>query len=327
MLIVILLFLVGLFSLCKGGDIFVESAIFFARKFRISEVIIGATILSVGTTLPEMTVSAIAAAEGSSVISYGNAVGSVICNTALVAGVLCVLAPTIVKRREIGISTLFLCIATIICFSAFFISGGINTPTGVLLLLVYALSVIYTIKSMKCRTHSEHSENNHLNLKESTLKRVLGLAAGLFMIIVGSRLLIDNGIRIAEAMHVPKHVIAVTFIAFGTSLPELVTAIVSIYKGHAGLSLGNLIGANLLNLTLVIGISGIITPIQMPFDLLKQDLFFIIVPFTLLILPVLIRKRTLRLQGAALLLLYAYYCIKLFDGSYISAWAPYIPGR
>lgn len=327
MMIVILLFLIGLFSLCKGGDIFVESAVFFARKFRISEVIIGATILSVGTTLPEITVSALAAAEGSPVISYGNAVGSVICNTALIAGVLCLLAPTAVKRREIGTSAFFLCAAILICFFACLIFGGINAFTGSLLLLVYALSVVYTVTSMKRVRPRQHGVNIQDGMTEPGLKQVLILAAGLIMIIVGSKLLIDNGIRIAEALYVPKHVIAVTLIAFGTSLPELVTAVVSIYKGHAGLSLGNLIGANLLNLTTVIGISGVIAPIQMPFDLIRHDVLFIILPFVLLVLPVLLKKRTFRLQGSALLLLYTYYCIRLFDGSYISAWAPYIPGR
>ena len=312
MLVFILLFLVGFFSLCKGGDVFVNSAVFFARKFNISEVIIGATILSIGTTLPELTVSVLAAAEGVPIISYGNVIGSVICNTALVGGVLCLLAPTLVSRREISLSSFFFCISAIICFIVGLIYGGIGTFAGLILIIVYLLSAIFTIKEMKKKRIPLQFENKKTHLNDSLIKQVVFLIFGVLMIMIGSRLLIHNGIRIAQLMNVPSHVIAVTFISFGTSLPELITAVVAIRKGHTCLSIGNLIGANIINLTMIIGISGMITPMQIPLNIIRHDAIFFIIILAVFFLPILFKKRTLRIQGIALLVLYIYYCVKIF---------------
>ncbi len=324
MAVVSLLFIAGLLSLCKGGDLLVDSAVFFARKLHISEVIIGAVILSIGTSFPEITVSATAAMQGVSAISYGNAVGSVICNTALIGGILCLFLPSNIKRGEIFKTVIFFCIATAICICSSAAFGKIGVAAGVLLLVVFFCNIVFTIRATWNTGSITQNNKKPVAVKGSSLAKGTSLAIGCIMVLAGSRLLIDNGVRIANALHVPDRIIAITFIALGTSLPELVTAIVSISKGHAGLSLGNLIGADLLNMTTVIGISGIISPIRLTMALFYQDLLFMLLAFTLLVLPIFLKKRTSRLQGAILLLLYIYYCFRMFWIVDIPAWAPYI---
>ena len=324
MAVVSLLFIAGLFFLCKGGDLLVDSAVFFARKFHISEIIIGAVILSIGTSFPEITVSATAAMQGVSAISYGNAVGSVICNTALIGGILCLFLPSNIKSGEIFKSVVFFCIATAICFCSSAASGKIGTVISVLLLGVFFWNAVFTVRTMRNTGPIAKNDEKPVAVKGSSLAKGTSLAIGCILILAGSRLLIDNGIRIANALHVPDRIIAITFIALGTSLPELITAIASISKGHAELSFGNLIGGDLLNMTAVIGVSGIISPIKLTIALFCQDLPFMMLAFALLVLPVFLKKRTFRLQGAALLFLYAYYCFRLFWIVDVAAWIPYI---
>ena len=326
MVIVIILFLIGLLLLYKGGDVFVDQAVYFARRFRISELIIGATIVSIGTTLPEVTVSALASAGGASAISYGNAVGSVICNAGLIAGVLLLSMPARVTKSEIAIGALFFFVADIV-FALFSIFVGfINILSGICLLIIFSLYILITlhrshntINSLTCLPQAESLKNEN-----APLKHVLLMVLGAVFIFAGSRLLIDNGIRIAQALHLHERIIALSFIALGTSLPELITAIVSIAKGHGAISLGNIIGANFMNLTIVIGISAIIMPISTPIRILQTDLFFLLIPMSILTIPTLIQGKTMRLQGALLLAIYTGYCIMLFGGQYTSVFMPFI---
>lgn len=310
MFVVVLLFLVGLAFLWKGGDLFVDQAAYFARRFGISEILIGATVVSIGTTLPEVTVSALAAANGISDIAYGNAVGSVICNTGLIAGILLLFRPGRVVRAEIALSTSFFFAAAALFALILVQLGEIARWAGLVLLALFAAYLLST--SYRAWRASSAREEGMAEPRGPALKNALLLALGATLIFVGSRLLIANGIIIAQALRVPERIIALTFIALGTSLPELATAVVAIARGHGAISLGNIIGANFFNLTLVLGLSAVIFPISTPGAALPNDVRSLIVPMLLLTLPTLIRGRTMRLQGALLLAIYAWYCFQLF---------------
>jgi cation:H+ antiporter len=324
MIIVSVLFILGLLMLYKGGDVFVNEAIYFARKLRMSELLIGTTIVSIGTTLPEVSVSALASADGLSGIAYGNAFGSVICNTALIAGILLLLIPTKINKSEITLSTLFFFIAVIVLLVFGVILGVIHILAGISLLCIYILYMFTAIRSSHKLTMVAPNAELSDKAEGSPLKHALLMALGAALIFIGSRLLINNGIQIAQTLGVPERVIALTFVSLGTSLPELVTAIVAIAKGHSAISLGNIIGASFMDLSVVIGVSSIIMPITIPPEILRTDIYFMLISMIILTAPTILRGQTSRYQGAFLLALYTWYCIMLFSGQYTSVFLQYL---
>ncbi len=313
MVVVVLLFFIGLACLVKGGDLFVDQAVFFARKLRVSEIMIGATIVSIGTTLPEVTVSALASANGIPDIACGNAIGSVICNTGLIAGILLMLRPTHPARGELATGSVFFFTAAT-AFAVITARFGILSRwAGALLLALFLTDMLFA--SRRALRLSQAQADSDVSSKEgSSLRHALLMALAAFLIFLGSRLLIANGMEIARALHVPERIIALTFIALGTSLPELATAVVAIVRGHGALSLGNIIGANFFNIALVLGLSATIAPIPAPVASLAGDVRALFIPMLLLTLPTFIRGKTMRLQGVLLVGLYGFYCWKLFQG-------------
>ena len=307
----ILLFVLGLGLLIKGGDIFVDSAISVARRFHLPEVLIGATIVSIGTTLPEVMVSATSAISGNTDMSFGNAIGSVICNTALIAGFTQAIRPSKVGRKDILFSTIcFFAAAAFYCVVA--IQYGIfNQLSGFILVGMFIVYITISAFQMKddCAPPAAieaQKEPSHL------VKDILLLVLGGGLIFVGSRLLVDNGVILAKMLNVPDKIIALTFVALGTSLPELVTAVTALIKGHTNLSLGNIIGANLFNIVLVSGVAAILCPIPVPMGALSVDLPLMLGVMALLTVPTLIFGKVQRWQGVLLLGLYVGYCIFLF---------------
>ncbi len=323
MLVVVVLFTMGLLMLYKGGDVFVNEAIYFARKLRMSELLIGTTIVSIGTTLPEVSVSALASADGISGIAYGNALGSVICNTALIAGVLLLLMPTKINKSEITQSTLFFFITVVILLVFGIIIGTVHILAGLTLLCIYTLYMFTAIH--RSRKHPADISKAEIYEKSegSLIKHALLMTLGAALIFFGSRLLVSNGIQIAQALGVPERVIALTFVSVGTSLPELVTAIVAIAKKHGAISLGNIIGASFMDLSVVIGVSSIIMPITIPADILRTDIYFLLIAMIALTAPAILRGQTFRVQGAFLLAFYTWYCIMLFSGHYTGVFLQY----
>lgn len=311
MLFVVLLFLVGLACLWKGGDLFVDQAVHLARRFGISEIIVGATIVSIGTTLPEVTVSALAAAGGAGDMAYGNAVGSVICNTGLIAGALVLFRPTRAKRADIAFGGLFF-LGAAAAFALVTARFGTLTPWAGAALLALFAGFLFASAYRARRATLGADISQTAEPKDNGLRHALLMVLGAGLIFLGSQLLITNGIRIAQALGVPARVIALTFIALGTSLPELATAVIAIARGHGALSLGNIIGANFFNLTLVLGLSAVISPIPAWSPTFLRDIQAMVIPMLILTLPTFIRGRTFRLQGALLIGIYAWYAIRLF---------------
>ena len=313
MLIPVLLFIVGLLFLIKGGDWFVDGASALARRFHLPELLIGATVVSIGTTLPEVMVSTMSALSGHGEIAYGNAIGSVICNAALIAAITIAVRPGKVDPKTLKMPVLFFFAAAAIYCVAAYGFGKFTRPMGFIMLAMFVAYIAANIHQMKNAPAEEHEE------EEETVplpRMLMLLVLGAVLIAMGANLLVDNGTLIAQALGVPESVIALTFVALGTSLPELVTAITSLIKGHSDLSLGNVVGANVFNLVLVSGVSVALAPFTVPqsatiFGMNSSLVLEIPVMITVMVLltaPALVKGKLSRVQGVALLVIYAVFC-------------------
>ncbi len=306
MIVPVVLFTIGLILICIGGDRFVDSAVVISEKMGISKIVIGATVVSIGTTLPEVLVSTTAAFSGSASIAAGNALGSIICNTALIAGLSQLIAPTKgIDPKSFNWRMLFFFGTGAGLVAIGFLFRSYSRIVGVALLILFVVYALLTIRESMNGTPAEDSEEGGSSIGKALAMLVI-CAAALF---AGARLLVNNGIVIAEELHVPERVIAVTFIALGTSLPELVTTVTSLIKGHTDMGLGNIIGANLLNYLLVIGIPSAIAGMELEEQTYKVDGPMGLLVMLLLTLPFVIRKRGYRLQGGLLVAVYFIYCI------------------
>ena len=317
----IVLFIIGLACLIKGGDWFVDGASALARKFNLPELLIGATVVSIGTTLPEVMVSTMSALSGHGEIAYGNAIGSVICNTALIAAITIAVHPGPADPKTLRVPVTFFYIAAAIYCIAAYAMGRFTRPMGLIMLAVFVCYMVVNVRSMKNSPQPEASEDDGAPEEDMSMGKILMfLVLGAALIAVGANLLVENGTLIAQALGVPESVIALTFVALGTSLPELVTAITSLLKGHGALSLGNVIGANVFNLVLVSGVSVTLAP----FDVPKSAVFMghnaslileipvMLLVMTILTVPTLIRGKLTRAQGIILLAIYAVFCFIQF---------------
>ena len=306
MLVPVLLFAVGLVCLIKGGDWFVDGATGIARRFRLPELLIGATVVSIGTTLPEVMVSTSAALSGHGEIAYGNAIGSVICNTALIAALTAAIRPGKVDRAALKTPVIWFFLSAAVYAAVAYTTGYFSRPVGFVLLALFAAYMISTVRQMMKNPSAADAEDDGA-AKEQPLWKELAL------LVVGAAL-------IAKALGVPESVIALTFVALGTSLPELVTAITSLVKGHSALSLGNVIGANLFNLVLVSGASVALSPFPVPQEAtiaghnasLVMDFPVMFAVMLLLTVPALARGKLARWQGVTLLCIYAAFCAAQF---------------
>ena len=317
MLIPVLLFIVGLLFLIKGGDWFVDGASALARRFHLPELLIGATVVSIGTTLPEVMVSTMSALSGHGEIAYGNAIGSVICNAALIAAITIAVRPGKVDPKTLKTPVAFFFAAAAIYCIAAYVFGKFTRVMGVIMLAMFVAYMIVNVLQMKNAPAEVHEETE----EEMPLPKTLGLlVVGAVLIAVGANLLVDNGTLIAQALGVPESVIALTFVALGTSLPELITAITSLMKGHSDLSLGNVIGANVFNLVLVSGVSVTLAPFTIPqsntlFGInssLVLDLPVMLAVMLILTVPALVKGKLNRAQGITLLAIYAAFCVVQF---------------
>lgn len=322
MLIPVILFCVGLVCLIKGGDWFVDGATGIAHKFHLPELLIGATVVSIGTTLPEVMVSATSAVGGHGEIAYGNAIGSVICNTALISALTIAVRPDKVDRNSFRVPVIFFFgAAAFYCLNAYMF-GNFSRTSGLICLLIFCVYIGMQIRQALAdkKNAAEKEESGAEENSGSLGKDLLFLVLGAALIAVGADLLVDNGTLIAQGLGVPESVIALTFVALGTSLPELVTAVTSLIKGHSDLSLGNIVGANLFNLVLVNGVSVTLSPFRVPASKLIAGMnssLVLEIPVMLFVMafmtiPALIRGKLTRAQGIILLIIYAVFVVAQF---------------
>ena len=319
MIVSVLLFAVGLVLLIKGGDWFVDGATGIARRFHLPDIVVGATVVSIGTTLPEVMVSATGAMLGQGAMAYGNAIGSIICNTALIAAISVAVNPGPVNTKSMKMPVIFFFLSAVIYCVAAYIMGEFTRPLGLILLTIFVVYMIITVR--QGLKNPDQVEEEETEAKERTfLQDLFWLVVGAALIALGADLLVDHGTIIARELGVPETVIALTFVALGTSLPELVTTITSLRKGHASLGIGNVIGANIFNLVLVSGISVTLAPFEVPVGnlifgrnaSLVMDIPVMLTVMVLLTFPALASKKLHRWQGITLLCIYAAFCICQF---------------
>ena len=318
----------GFIMLIKGGDWFVDAATSIAKRFHLPELLIGATVVSIGTTLPEVMTSAIGAASGSGAMAYGNAIGSIICNTSLIAAVTIAIKPAKADRKSLIFPVCFFFGAALFYSLNAYIFGRFDLWMGLVLLAGFVAYMIINVVNMKKNpAPSEEHEEENLECELPEKNSFMGLVKDIGMLIVsalviavGADLLVDNAILIAEMLNVPQTIISLTIVALGTSLPELVTAITSLMKGHGALSLGNIIGANIFNLVLVSGAAISINPFDVPADAtfmgnnasLVFDLPLVFIVMGIMTIPTILRGKLARWQGISLLCIYAAYCVLQF---------------
>ena len=375
MLISVALFAVGLVLLIKGGDWFVDGATGIAKRFNLPDIVVGATVVSIGTTLPEVMVSTTGALAGSGAMAYGNAIGSIICNTALIAAIsiTCNPGPVNVKSMKTPV-IFFFCSAALYCVASYLLGefprwmgfvmlgifvvytvltvrNGLKNPdaaaeeeeeedaadakglvtelillavcagviavlssllTGVLMFVAFAVYALLKVRGMRKAAPAG----------KQLWEELLFLAIGAGVIAVGADFLVEHGQVIALKLGVPETVVALLFVALGTSLPELVTTITSLKKGRASLGVGNVIGANVFNLVLVSGVAVSLAPFEVPCEnfLLDTGLNMSLVfeipvmlgVMVLMTIPALLLKKLGRWQGIALLGIYAAFVVCQF---------------
>ena len=321
MLTSILFFAVGLVLLIKGGDWFVDGATGIARRFNLPDIVVGATVVSIGTTLPEVMVSTTGALQGSGAMAYGNAIGSIICNTALIAAISITCNPGPVNVRSMKTPAVFFFLASALYCVAAYGMGTFPQWLGFVMLSIFVVYMILTVRNGMANPDDAGEEAEESKQKALWMELLL-LIAGAAVIAVGADLLVDHGQIIAIELGVPETVVALLFVALGTSLPELVTTITSLRKGRASLGVGNVIGANIFNLVLVSGMAVSLAPFDVPCENLLLDtglnlslVFDIPVMLgvmSLMIFPAMINKKLSRWQGITLLCIYAAFVVCQF---------------
>ena len=313
----LLLFAVGVLLLIKGGDWFVDSAVGIAKRFRVPEIIIGATVVSIGTTLPEVMVSVTAAVNQNGAVAYGNAIGSIICNTALIAALTIAIRPAPVDRKALTTPVLFFFGAAAIYIVAAYLFGRFDRWLGFVMLVVFGVYMAMTIRKGFQNPLQEQDDQDDDGPEGSLLKDIIVLIASAGLIAVGADMLEASSVSLATMAGIPTEVVGVTVVALCTSLPELVTAVTALLKGHGALSLGNIVGANIFNLVLVSGAAVSISPFAVPegsklFGFNTSQLVEIplmVAVMALMTLPALFRGKLHRWQGVTLLGIYAAFVV------------------
>jgi len=302
----LLVFAIGALMIIKGGDWFVDAASWIAGALRIPTFIIGATIVSIATTLPEMLVSLMAAADGKVDMAIGNAVGSVTANTALIMAV-AMLGMKIVCPRKGYWKQFALFIAAAASLYVFSLPGELNFIGCAVMALIFVVFLVQNVRAAKAQGEADVSQRAEDMGKPG--KYIALFVVGAVGLAVGSQLLVRSGITLSTLFGLPERVIAVTLVAVGTSLPELVTTITAILKKQSSLSVGNILGANIIDLSLILPLSALVSGKALPVagSILTLDLPFCLGVTLLASVPILLREKAPKVQGAALLAAYAVY--------------------
>lgn len=301
--------LVGFLLIIKGGDWFVDSAVYFAKITGIPSFIIGATIVSLATTLPEVLVSVLASSAGNVDLAIGNAYGSVIANLGLILGISLSVRPPKIHGKGILQKGIFMIVITLVSLLLLWdlqLSGTESIILWVMLVLFLWLNIL-DVKS------KEKEESPPMS--SDTKKQVILFVLGAIFVVVGAELLVSSASELARILNVPQAVIGLTIVALGTSLPEFVTSIMSLIKKEAGLSIGNIIGANVLNMSLAIPASVLAANnlLTTRVETIAIDIPFALWFMAITIIPPMIYKRFFKWQGYLLLLSYTLYIIYTFN--------------
>ena len=299
----ILLVVVGFTLITFGANWLTNGASAIAKRLHISEFIIGMTIVAVGTSLPELTVSLASAFSGSADMAIGNVVGSNIFNTLFILGICALFSPVVFSRNNIRIDTP-ICILVSLTMLLMLIGGTLSRIEGIILLLLYIVAMFISFKTNKPEENDEEDNDE----KFSWVKSLLMLIGGLVALIYGADTTLNSAVEIARHFHISERIIAITLLAGGTSLPELAASLTAAAKGRGALALGNIIGSNIANILLILGSCSTILPLTMN-GITTIDLLVMVGSSILLLLSALLygQRRITRAEGVIFLAAYIGY--------------------
>ena len=308
-MIEVLLLILGFALLIKGADVFVDAGVEIAKIFKIPSVIIGLTVVALGTSAPEMVVSITASVRGSNALAIGNVVGSNVVNLLLVVGLCAMMKSMRVKTHEIAKDFWFSILAAVLLLGLKLLNGETIPRVGAAtLLLIFTVYMIILIRQTLKNRNDNIFENECKNSKKQKPLPVVVLFAvfGCAAIVGGGQLTVDSAVKIAASMGMSERMIGLTIVAIGTSLPELVTSLMALKKGETDIALGNVIGSNIFNILLVLGVAGVISPLSFD-DALIFDTSVLIAGSLVVLLFSYTGKRISRKEGAVMVLMYAVY--------------------
>lgn len=309
----ILLIVLGFVFLIKGADLLVDGASSVAKRLRIPEIVIGLTIVSIGTSMPELFVSTTSALQGSADMSIGNIIGSNICNLLLILGLSAVISPVKFQKatRNIEIPMCFFITAIFMLLAN--VGTTLSFADSLILIVLFLGFIAYTLYVAKKGLTEEPAEEEDTQKKSSLLKDILLIAIGIIALKVGGDFTVNNAVIVAETLGISEKVIGLTILAVGTSLPELVTSVVAATRGNDDIAIGNIIGSNIFNMLMIIGVTAFITPLHFN---VSYNIQLIIVLFALILLEVFAFKKPkdqmTRCNGAIYVALYVLYLAMLF---------------
>lgn len=305
MLLQFLLLAVGFVMLVKGADWFVDGASGIAEKFRIPPLIIGLTIVAMGTSAPEAAVSITATLKGTADITVGNIVGSNILNVLVILGLSAVITPLAVGKSTVRYELPFLIGITVLLL-LLGLDGTVSLTDGLILLLFFALYLTYLFVMAKKGMAEIEESDKHLKLWQALLATAVGLA----LVIYGSDLTVDAASAIARMLGLSERFIGLTIVALGTSLPELVTSVTAARKGSADIAIGNIVGSNVFNILFVVGLSSLVRPVPFAANF-RVDLLVALAAVVFLLLASFRKRKLSRVDGAIMLAGYAAYFVYL----------------
>lgn len=317
MFLSIVLIIIGFALLIKGADFLVDGASNVAKRFHIPEIIIGLTIISIGTSMPELFVSITSALDGYPDMAVGNVIGSNIVNLLFILGLSSIIK-SVAFKRETRLIEIPICLFVSIAFMIICnIGQDVSRLDGIILIALFILFIIYTIvMAFKGETFDKEDDNVEEEKeakKGSTLKDILFIVLGIVALKVGGDLAVDNAVNVAKILGLSEKIISVTILAIGTSLPELVTSVSAAIKGKSDIAIGNILGSNIFNMLLIIGTSSLIKPIVYNMSY-NKDLIILIAGTTILSLfPIIPPKNKMsRMNGVIYVIMYLGYMVSLF---------------
>lgn len=316
MFLAFLLIVVGFIFLIKGADFLVEGASNIAKRFHIPEIIIGLTIISIGTSMPELFVSITSALEGYSDMAIGNIIGSNIANLLLILGVSSIIK-SIRFQRETRLIEIPICLIITVLFMWMCNQGkDVTKGEGIVLIVLFILFIGYTIlMAFKGEEFDkeEGASSATEELQTNPLKDLISVFVGILALKIGGDLVVDNAVKVAEFFHLSEKIISVTILAVGTSLPELVTSVSAAIKGKSDIAIGNIIGSCIFNMLLIIGVSAVIKPIVYNISYNKDLIILIVGTAILALFPAIPPKNEMsRMNGVIYVCLYVGYMVSLF---------------
>lgn len=306
---------VGFVMLIKGADLFVEGASKIAAKFKIPLIVIGLTIVAMGTSAPEAAISISAAFQDAAAISIGNAVGSNIMNILLILGVSALITNLKIKPNTLRFEIPFVVVITAVLLLLGWIGGGLDKIDGVIMLLLFAAFLVYLFYLAKKGDDSSADDVPELTEKDKLPILITITLIGLVSIVLGSDLTVSAAKNIAQTIGIDDRTISLTVVAFGTSLPELITCIAASLKKKSDIAIGNIIGSNIFNILFVVGLASVFSPSVMPYgQAFVIDTIVAIAAAVILGLLVLRKKELSRIGGVIMLVAYAVYFAYIFVG-------------